>query len=133
MSTGYIIRDTETGERFTAGSGKNIWSTQGGAKVAWRQSVWTLHRLIGEPGSSISGFDPGSFNDQTRFVVEELTSKSALKSVFIVVGDYEVGIEQTAFTSEQAARDAYKEACQEYTHPEDELPYYEVKQYWLEL
>lgn len=76
MSTGYIIRDTVTGERFTAGSGKNIWSTKGGAKVAWRQSSWTLSRLIGEPGSNGYRFDPGSFNDQTRFVVEELTSNS---------------------------------------------------------
>jgi len=74
MSTGYIIRDTVTGERFTATSKKNIWSTSGGAKVAWRQSGWKLHRLIGEPGVNPYNFDPGSFNDQTRFVVEELTS-----------------------------------------------------------
>lgn len=132
MSTGYIIRDTVTGERFTADSGKNIWSTSGGAKIAWRSSGWQLFRKIAEPGASMYNFNPGSFNKQTRFVVEELTSKPDLKSVFIVVGEYEVGIEGIAFTSEQAARDAYKEACLQFTHPEDELPPFEVKQYRLE-
>lgn len=68
MSTGYIIIDTETGGRFRADSGKTIWASQGGAKIAWRAS-WMARRL---PYSTQSE----SFNAQTRYIVEELSSHS---------------------------------------------------------
>ncbi|MOA32069.1 hypothetical protein D3C78_1532580 [compost metagenome] len=74
MASGFIIRDTVTGAQFYADSGKGLWSTTGAAKNAWRQSYLTLKHLGIPSVETRKWYDPGSFNDQARFVLEELTA-----------------------------------------------------------
>lgn len=125
----WIIRDTVTGSQFYADNGRGVWHTAGGAKISWRQSGYTLKNL----GVITDTWqDPGAFNAQTRFVMEEQFSKATLakmnapKSVFIVRGEYEVGVEKLAFRTKEAAEKAYKDAWLEIEGSMDDIAWFEA-------
>lgn len=131
----WIIRDTTTGAQFSADNGRSVWHTSGGAKVSWRQSGYTLKNL---GVIAATWEDPGSFNSQTRFVMEEQFSKATLakiaapKKVYIVKGDAEVGIEKCAFRSKEAAEQAYKDAWMEIEGSLDDLAWFEVIEFQVQ-